>query len=138
MHLAREPAEEIKMHTRHTAEPNVTPMIDVLLVLIITFMVLIAGGRRAMDVQLPDECQTSCIGGEAIVLEVLGGGTYRLNQQSVDRASLRGVLAGVYANRPMKVLSVTGRGGARYGEVMEAMDIARAAGVRVISALPKG
>jgi biopolymer transport protein ExbD len=126
------------MPARHAAEPNVTPMIDVLLVLIVAFMVLVVGQRKAMDVQLPVECTGACDSGDAIVLEVLGNGAYRLNQQPVDHASLERRLTAVYFGRPGKILSVTGRGTARYGEVMEAMDVARAAGVRVISVVPKG
>ena len=123
---------------RANAEPNVTPMIDVLLVLLIVFMVVVVQGRRTMDVQLPEPCYSGCGVGEAIVLEVLPGGTYRLNRRAVDRESLLPVLSAAYRGRPDKVLSVAGRPGAKYAEVVEAMDVARTAGVRVLSAVPKG
>jgi biopolymer transport protein ExbD len=125
------------MQTRHAAEPNVTPMIDVLLVLIVAFMVLVAGGRRTMDVQLPEQCRVGCESGETIVLEVLGRGAYRVNQQPVQRAALEPILTGIYRKRPSKILSVVGRSNATFSEVMEAMDVARSAGVRVVSAVPK-
>jgi biopolymer transport protein TolR len=123
---------------RHVAEPNVTPMIDVLLVLLIVFMVMVVQGRRTLDVQLPETCTGACGAGDAIVLEVLGAGDYRLNQRPVSRGALHQVLTNVYAGRPNKILSVTGRSGASYGQVMGAMDVARSAGVRVISTVPKG
>lgn len=125
-------------HHRPNGEPNVTPLIDVLLVLLITFMVLVVSERRTMDVQLPVRCTGSCQSGDAIVLEVFPHGTYRLNQQPVQRVALQGVLTSTYAGRTNKVLSVTGRTGATYAEVMEAMDVAHAAGVKIISAVPKG
>jgi biopolymer transport protein TolR len=123
---------------RFTAEPNVTPMIDVLLVLLIVFMMMVVQARLALDLQLPETCTAACSVGDAIVLEVLPGAQYRVNRQAVAHDALRRYLVDVYANRPQKVLSVTGREGARYADVFEAMDLARAAGVRVISAVPKG
>jgi biopolymer transport protein ExbD len=74
------------------------------------------------------------------VLEVLKGGEYRLNHQPVPHAALERQLMAVYAGagRPEKILSITGRAGARYADVFEAMDVARSAGVRVLSAVPKG
>jgi biopolymer transport protein ExbD len=119
-------------------EPNVTPMIDVLLVLLIVFMLAVVQQRRAMDVQLPETCAASCAAGSAIVLEVLPGATYRVNQRAIAHDALAQYLTGVYRERANKVLSVAGRLGTRYADVFEAMDIARSAGVRVISAVPKG
>jgi biopolymer transport protein TolR len=123
---------------RPNAEPNVTPMIDVLLVLLIVFMVMVVEGRRTMDVQLPEPCLRGCKGSDAIVLEVLPGGGFRLNQRPVAHAELLSVLTAAYSERSEKVLSIAGRQGAKYAEVVEAMDVARAAGVRVLSAVPKG
>ena len=123
---------------RHSAEPNVTPMIDVLLVLLITFMVVVVQGRRTMDVQLAEPRQTPTTELVPIVLEVVEGGAYRLNQKPVEHAALLGVLTETYRDRADKVLSVAGRPGVRYAEVMEAMDVARSAGVNVLSVVPKG
>jgi biopolymer transport protein ExbD len=120
------------------AEPNVTPMIDVLLVLLIVFMVVVVQSRRTMDINLPETCQGHCASGDAIVLEVLAGGAYRLNQRPVAHEALLSVLTSAYDGRPDKILSITGRTGARYADVVEAMDVARSAGVRVFSAVPKG
>lgn len=123
---------------RTTAEPNVTPMIDVLLVLLIVFMVMVVQQGRTMDVQLPELCAGTCASGDAIVLEVLGDGDYRLNQHPVKSDALLKVLTDAYAGRPDKILSIAGRSGATYAQVVEAMDVARSAGVRVLSAVPKG
>ena len=115
---------------RMNAEPNVTPMIDVLMVLLIIFMVIVPSSRQAIDVQLPAE-QASA-GGTPIVLEVGPGGRLALNQEPVAEAQLGARLRAVYAGRPDRVITVRGARTARYQEVVAALDSARGAGVRVI------
>ena len=120
-----------------SADLNVTPMLDVLLVLLVIFMAAVQV-RRAMDVQLPQPCEGACRGDETqIVLEVLPGHVYRLNHALVPPSDLPGRLRAVYAGRPNKVLQVAGARSARYQDVLSAMDLARAAGVRVIG-VPSG
>ena len=126
--MQRQPTEPARM----AAEPNVTPMIDVLMVLLIIFMVAVSGKRRAMDVQLPAESGEGQ--GAPIVLEVGPHGRLALNRQPVAPAELGRRLREVYAGRPDKVLMVRGDGAARYQEVIAAMDSARGAGVRVLGA----
>ena len=119
------------------AEPNVTPMIDVLMVLLIIFMVIVPASRRAVDVQLPDPHAPPSDAAPAIVLEVGLGGTLALNRQPVAEAALGARLRAVYAGRPDKVLTVRGDGRARYQAVVAAIDSARGAGVRVIGLDPR-
>ena len=120
-----------------SAEPNVTPMIDVLLVLLIVFMVAVVQVHHSMDVVLPEACATGCDGGDAIVLEILPGPAYRLNGAPVPRASLRARLMSAYAGRPSKIIQVAGVRGVRYDDVMSAMDVAKSAGVKVIGIMPR-
>jgi biopolymer transport protein ExbD len=112
------------------AEPNVTPMIDVLMVLLIIFMVMVPTSRRAIGAQLPAEQGSG--GHTPIVLEVGPGGRLALNQQPVAEAQLGARLRAVYAGRPDRVITVRGARTARYQEVVAALDSARGAGVRVI------
>jgi biopolymer transport protein TolR len=114
------------------AEPNVTPMIDVLLVLLIVFMVA-SVSRKHLEAQLPREQETRA-DGPSIVLTVGPGPRYSLNQQAVHADSLAAVLARVYAGRPDKTLIVRGEPGAKYREVFRAMDVSRGAGVLVLGA----
>jgi biopolymer transport protein TolR len=119
------------------SEPNVTPMLDVLLVLLIIFMAATIQVHRTVDVHLPQPCVGVCAGGGQIVLEVLPGPSYRINQAAVPAERLHGRLIAIYENRPEKTLHVAGYRGARYEDVLTAMGIARAAGVRVIGIAPK-
>ena len=117
---------------------NMTPMIDVLLVLLIIFMVVQQGLQRGLPVQIPPPdpspgFQTA----DNIVLEVGPGGSYRLNQQPVAAAALEATLAQVFAPRPRKVLFVKGGEQVAYAEVVRAVDAGRTAGVEVIGLVPR-
>ena len=113
------------------ADPNVTPMIDVLMVLLIIFMVIVPLSRRAVGVVLPapDGGGTA---GAGIVLEVGPDGRLALNRQPVAEAELGARLRAIYAGRPDGIIVVRGDGAARYQDVVSAIDSARGAGVRVV------
>jgi biopolymer transport protein ExbD len=121
------------------AEPNVTPMIDVLMVLLIIFMVIVPSSRKALDVQLPDPnpAPTTSTPTSQIVLEVLPGGQYTVNKQPVQAAALAQRLKEIYDPRPEKIIFVKGDPQVKYQDVIKAMDIARGSGVKVIGVPPK-
>jgi len=126
--------------THLTNEPNVTPMIDVLLVLLIIFMMVIPLSRRAIDLQLPDPNPaptTATPSNQQIVLEVMPNQQYALNKRSIPRAVLFDSLKAVYEGRPEKILFIKGDPMVKYQEIIWAMDQARGAGVLVIGAAPK-
>ncbi len=116
---------------------NVTPMLDVLLVLLVIFMASVQT-RKTIDAQLPETCVGACRDdGTPIVLEVLPGGAYRLNRDPVAAPALAARLRAAYARRSRKVLHVAGHPGARYEDVVRAMDVARGAGVDVLGIPPR-
>jgi biopolymer transport protein ExbD len=117
---------------------NMTPMIDVLLVLLIIFMVVQQGLQRGVPVQipLPAQDQPPAVP-DQIVLEVAPGGSYLLNRQPVSAGALRPTLARVFAPRPRKVLFVKGDERVAYADVVRAVDISRSAGVQVVGLVPR-
>ncbi len=122
-----------------TNEPNVTPMIDVLLVLLIIFMLVVPMSRKAIDLQLPDptEQQSSATPPPQIVLEVLPGNKFLVNKENVPKANLPARLKEIYDGRPEKIIFVKGDPKVKYSDVIFAMDVARGAGVKVIGVSPK-
>jgi biopolymer transport protein ExbD len=123
-----------------TNEINVTPMIDVLLVLLIIFMMVIPMSRKAIDLQLPDPTPDDTPSGpppSQIVLEVLPGNTFRINTQPVTKQDLQKRLKEIYDPRPDKIIFIKGDPAVKYSDVINAMDAARGAGVKIIATTPK-
>jgi biopolymer transport protein ExbD len=123
-----------------TNEPNVTPMIDVLLVLLIIFMLVVPMSRKAIDLQLPDpndQIQSATPPPDQIVLEVLPGNRFAVNKEPLTRQTLPKRLKEIYDGRPEKIIFVKGDPKVKYSDVIFAMDMARGAGVKVIGMSPK-
>src|SRR3712207_3858557 len=92
-------------------EINMTPMIDVLLVLLIIFMVVQQGLQRGLSVQIPppkdkDQVAQKEPDPDQIMLEVKPGPTYFINQQPVDGAQHETKLREIYTGRPRKVIFI--------------------------------
>jgi biopolymer transport protein TolR len=123
-----------------TNEPNVVPMIDIMLVLLIIFMIMQPLMRKAVDLQLPDPSPAVVTANQAsdqIVLEVLADGSYAVNREPIEKARLDVRLREIYDPRPDKIMFVKGDPAVKYQDVIYAMDVARGAGVKVIGIPPK-
>ena len=119
------------------SEINMTPMIDVLLVLIVIFMIAQPMMQKTMDIQLPKEEKDAKPNPNNvnIVLQIEQGGIYKINTLQVTQAQLEQKLNDIYRNRPQKVIFVKAAPDVVYQDVIAAMDAARGAGVKVIGAV---
>lgn len=124
-----------------TSEPNVIPMIDILLVLLIIFMMQVPLHRKTMDVQLPPvqemtDAQPQQENTNQIVLQLNEDGSYAINNDPVAEAMLERRLREIYDPRPVKLMFIKTARNRHYEEVIAAMDVARSAGVQVIGFTP--
>ncbi|PYP57797.1 MAG: biopolymer transporter ExbD [Gemmatimonadetes bacterium] len=121
-----------------SSDINVTPLIDVLLVLLIIFMITQPLSRKAFDVQVPPEQQSKQKQQQSsqIVLELKADGSYAINGQPYSVSQLDQAFHQIYDPRPAKLLFIKAAPTRKYVDVMQAMDIAHGAGVQVIGFTP--
>ena len=124
---------------RATPHMNVTPLVDVVLVLLIIFMVITPLLTKQFWVQVPkqDTTQTNEPPGEnkSVVLTVKKEGTLEINGTAVEKAELKDKLRRVMAARTDKVIYFDAADDAPYALTVEAMDIARQGGAKTVAIL---
>lgn len=116
------------------SEINITPYIDVLLVLLIAFMIM--AQRTVIFANLAREDGSVKSGINTIVLELPDDGRYLINTQEVAKDQLGARLREVFEPRQDRTLFLKSGGQRLYGETISAMDIAKGAGVEVIALAP--
>ena len=115
------------------AEINVTPLVDVMLVLLIIFMITIPVMKHAVNVDLPVASNTpQVIQPETVRLSVDAQGIYYWNEATVDASALTGLLKAEAAREPQPELHIRGDKAVRYEHVAKVMASAQQAGLRKI------